>query len=259
MQSKHAVLLYMLMWWFWLFYCGISSFISLIRHVLTWSLVGWKCALVTGIRYEQQSHMSTHWAQNVSFPLSPLFPLGRHSVNTPFRCSVGDYKSKLQLYRDRRGHPSNPPSALPFLSPPSFSGTSSVPSDFSSPLASSLCCTNASCHWWCHLGLVCDLPLLVSVCKDRVDTVQAAPGKPTTQSDLPYIDTGNTSLHIINCEYSTVAWTEDRRVDSIYFLFFLERHGWAPMKKILKVKSVDLVTGLLLTLALLPPWQTPLL
>lgn len=41
---------------------------------------------------------------------------GKHSVNIPLSCSVGDYKSKLQLYRDRRGHPSNttshPPSSL---------------------------------------------------------------------------------------------------------------------------------------------------
>lgn len=119
--------------------------------------VSWKISC-TGYRNQVWAAIShlTHQAQNVSFPPSPLFPQGKHSVNIPLSCSVGDYKSKLQLYRDRRGHPSNPPPTLPL--PSILSGTSSIPSDFPFPLASSLYCTNASCHWWSHLGLVCDLP-----------------------------------------------------------------------------------------------------
>lgn len=143
--------------------------------------------------HEQQSHILTRRAQNVSFPLSPLLPRGKHSVNIPLSCSVGDYKSKLQLYRDRRGHPGNPQPSLA----PSVPLPPSVPSDFSLPLASSLYCTNASRHRWSHLGVVCDLPLLVSPCKDRGDTVHANQQhgiRPTSDTG----NTGNMRLHVVS-------------------------------------------------------------
>lgn len=36
-------------------------------------------------------------------------------MNIPLSCSAGDYKSKLQLYRDRRGHPQKTSLPLSFL------------------------------------------------------------------------------------------------------------------------------------------------
>lgn len=125
---------------------------------------------------------------------------------SPLSCSVGDYKSKLQLYRERRGHPSNPP-----LPPhPSLTPHLSLPLRLSRPcilillrfhllfpLASSVYCTNASCHWWAHLGLACDLPFLVSVCKDRANALpEALRKKKKSTQHLSSIDTGNMCLHM---------------------------------------------------------------
>lgn len=154
-----------------MFHCAISS---LIRPPVTSndfsSAVNFPRWLQESL-YEQQSHILTQQAQNVSFPLSPLFPRGKHSVNIPLSCSVGDYKSKLQLYRDRRGHPGNPQPSPPSLPPFRYLLSSFrlfLPSRLITLLhkcIQPLMASPGSC--------VCDLPLLVSLCKDKADTAHA--------------------------------------------------------------------------------------
>ena len=122
------------------------------------------------------------------------FPGGKYRADIPLSCSVGDYKSKLQLYRDRRGHssPLLPPHPNPnplSLSPPcilillGFHQTSP-------PLASSVYCTNASCRWWSHLGVVRDLPLPCL-------SVQGWSRYSVLWKICPTLNTGHKSLHTV--------------------------------------------------------------
>lgn len=193
----------------------------------------------SGFIWTAISHL-TQRAQNVTFPLSPLFPRGRHSVNIPLSCSVGDYKSKLQLYRDRRGHPAT----LPQPPPPSssmHSHTSSIPSSLPSRFISLL-----------HK---CILPLMVSpgtcvwpslflvwVCKDRAATLPEAKKENNTTS-VPYryrkhVPTYGARAEV--CKFHT-----DKRVWSSAGWStegwgFEQACVWASM---IKVTVVELVTG----------------
>jgi len=96
-------------------------------------------------------------------------------MNTPLSCSVGDYKSKLQLCWDSRGHSSIlycffPPSFLvPLRFPqtfPSLSHHHSIAQTYpaSDVFIWDLCVTSSS---------------FLSVCKDRADKVQETQRKPT--------------------------------------------------------------------------------
>lgn len=151
-------------------------------------------------------HCHLYFLKGSTVWISPLAVLwGITKVNCSFT-GTGEVTAATPI-------PSLPSSFHPSLP------TSSNPLDFSFPLASSLYCTNASCHWWSHLGLVCDL--LVSLCKDRADTVQSGPsGKPTTR-DLSYIDAGNMSLHIPIWVLSSLDWWDEA--------WLLERHGHNKM------------------------------
>lgn len=114
---------------------------------------------------------TTNW----SFQLVPLFPQEKHHGKiSSFSCPVGDYTSKLQLYRDRKDHPSNP-------LPPSCHH----PFRYLSFLrASSLYCTMHATAAGPMLGFVCDLCLTVLTCKERTEKVPAALTKPTRNDVL---------------------------------------------------------------------------
>ena len=72
-----------------------------------------------------------------------------------------------------------PATPNPPLPPSPLSVTSSVPSDSSFPLASSLYCTNASSHWWPHLGVVCVTSPSLSRCA-RTKPIQRMQTNSTT-------------------------------------------------------------------------------
>lgn len=102
-----------------------------------------------------------HWTQHLSYPLTSFYLPDKHSVKIPLSCSVRDYKSKLQLYGDKRGHPSSP------LLAPSFSPSITRLYKCILPVM-----VSSGNRLWPH----------PSLCKDRVNTIPAAPvGKPATR------------------------------------------------------------------------------
>lgn len=111
-------------------------------------LAGWKCCFLTC---------------SAQYLPSSTFPGGEHSVNPPPRhLRWGDYKSKLQLYRDRRGQP--PP---PAIFPPHPLLSSSLPVGFRHFIEQTHLGANAFTWEWFMTS-----SSFVSPCKGRVAAIR---------------------------------------------------------------------------------------
>lgn len=130
--------------------------------------------------------------RTTQFPLTSIFPDMEDVWTSLFSCPVGtEVNHSLRTGEVTRLTP--PPPCWDLFN------------SFGLLFLSLYCRNNASCQWWFHLGLLCDLILLVSLHKDRVNTVEF-PSQPHTISPQMSLSSPSVAEKRHKCQVKNDQW-----------------------------------------------------